>query len=384
MKPIVTQAFLCLLFAGTQFSFSAEPLSPLPIEGALTNSLSTNDPGPRIQFAAPVHDFGKVVAGEVVKHDFVFTNVGDAELVLSGVYASCGCTALGNWTRQVEPGNTGIIPLQFNSSHFNGPVAKSATVACNDKKRPTTMLQIKGTVWKPIDVSPQTVILTVVPDSPSNTPAVVRIVSSLDEPIILSNLQYNTNAFAVEMKTNQPGKEFLLSIQAVPPFGRGTVQGVISVNTSSTNVPVINVTAVANVQPALVVMPSQIMLPPIVASNTIPCAVSIRNNSAGPLTLSEPSINAPGIDVQIREVIPGRQFTVTATFPAGFEMADGRDLELTVKTSNPQHPNVVVPVRQAATRSFQRARPGGPPRPSAGLPAIPAIPAPPPPPVAGR
>src|SRR5882672_8816637 len=112
---------------------------------------SANGIGGRIQFESTEYDFGKALVGEQVRHEFVFTNTGDAVLTISGVYPGCGCTTAGTWTRDVEPGQTGVIPLQFNTSHFGGqPVVKTTTVVCNDKDHGTTVLQIKGTVWKPI------------------------------------------------------------------------------------------------------------------------------------------------------------------------------------------------------------------------------------------
>ena len=39
----------------------------------------------KIQFADPVYDFGKVSSGEVVKHEFVFTNIGTATLEIKDV-----------------------------------------------------------------------------------------------------------------------------------------------------------------------------------------------------------------------------------------------------------------------------------------------------------
>ena len=74
--------------------------------------------GPKIQFATPMYDFGKVKSGELVKYTYVFTNVGGATLQVSNVQASCGCTTAGEWTRQVEPGQTGSIPIQFNSGQL--------------------------------------------------------------------------------------------------------------------------------------------------------------------------------------------------------------------------------------------------------------------------
>lgn len=97
----------------------------------------------------PEYDFGQIKGGAVVKYTYVFTNVGSSMLEISNVQASCGCTTAGEWSRQVESGKTGSIPIQFNSGNFSGHVGKTITVTCNDPKQPSVVLQIKGTIWKP-------------------------------------------------------------------------------------------------------------------------------------------------------------------------------------------------------------------------------------------
>jgi len=311
-----------------------------------------------------MYDFGQVKGGEVVKYTYVFTNVGGAMLQVSNVQASCGCTTAGEWSRQVEPGNTGSIPIQFNSGSFSGVVGKSITVTCNDTNQPTVVLQIKGNIWKPIDVTPQFAVLNVTADAPSNA-TTVRIVNNEQVPLTLSVPQSNNRAFATELRTNQPGKEFEMIVKTVPPLA-GSVQGQITLKTSSTNMPVINVTAWANVQQAVMVMPSQITLPSGPLANAMPSTISIRNNVTNALALTEPAVNAKGVDVQLKELQPGRYFTLTVSFPAGFEMAQGEKVELSVKSNHPQFPAIKVPVIQ-------------PPRPARsvvplGTPAVPASP----------
>src|SRR5512140_1160931 len=71
-----------------------------------TAPATTNAVGPKIQFATPLYDFGRMRAGEPVKYTYVFTNTGNALLILNNVQPQCGCTAAGEWTKQVEPGTT--------------------------------------------------------------------------------------------------------------------------------------------------------------------------------------------------------------------------------------------------------------------------------------
>jgi hypothetical protein len=89
----------------------------------------------KIQFETDSYDFGKIVQGDVVKHTFTFTNVGEHPLVLESVKPSCGCTAL-NYTREaVEPGQTGTIDAQFNSAGKMGQQMKYITIVYNGEPK---------------------------------------------------------------------------------------------------------------------------------------------------------------------------------------------------------------------------------------------------------
>src|ERR1035441_7803210 len=155
-----------------------------------TVTSSTNAVGPRMQFAMPVYDFGKMRAGDPIKYTFVFTNTGDQSLILTAVQPQCGCTTAGEWTKQVEPGQTGSIPIQVNTLGYNGGVVKQVTVTCNVKTQPTLFLQLKGTLYKPIDFSPLMAVINIPPDSEAGS-VVVTITNNTDEPLVLASPHSN-------------------------------------------------------------------------------------------------------------------------------------------------------------------------------------------------
>jgi hypothetical protein len=291
-----------------------------------------------------VYDFGKVNSGEVVKHDFVFTNIGTATLEIRDVRPGCGCTTAGTWDKQVEPGKTGIIPLQFDSTEFFGKVTKSAMVMCNDAGQSDVVLDITGTVWTPIQVMPSMLTFNVSSEIPTNVTKIVRLVSNLDEPITLSDLQCTNRAFNAELKTVRPGKEFELAITAVPPFISSPVLAPVTLKTSSPEMPVINVSAHVIVQQPVAVMPAQINLPPgpLLAGLNIP--IAIRSTGTNALALSDARVNVPGLGLRMQEVQPGRLFTLRVDFPAGFQIKADQKVEVTVKSNHPKTPLITVPV----------------------------------------
>lgn len=334
-----TVALLVAVAAGG--NLPAEPAAAAPSPAGVTRP-----PGPRIRFASTVYDFGRAMSGTQIEHDFAFTNTGDALLEIQGVYPSCHCTVAKPWTRRVEPGGTGIIPLVFDSSRFNGRIERTANVVWNDSTQPDLRLQIQGTLWKPLEVSPQIAVVKVVQDSPTNPAATVTILSNLEEPVTLSDPVYTNAAFAAELKTLRPGREFQLVLRAVPPFRQGAVEGTILLKTSSTNMPAVEVTAVVIVQPGFSVTPQQITLPPGPLDRQVTYAVTVQNNASRRLALSEPTLNGAGAGIEMNEVVPGHQFTLTCTFPSGFQIPHGGQVNLTVRTSDPAHPVIRVPVYQ--------------------------------------
>src|SRR5882724_11399140 len=184
--------------------------------------------GAKIQFETPTYDFGRAKSGEAVKHTFIFTNTGCETLEINNVRPGCGCTTAGEWTKKVEPGKTGEIPIQVNTANFNGPIMKNVSVDSNDKTQPTSVLYLKGTVWKPVDINPQFAMINVPPDTQVGS-TVVRIINNMDEPLTLSNPEVNNPGFSATLKTNSPGKEFEMTISIVPPIRTGYSQAQVTI-----------------------------------------------------------------------------------------------------------------------------------------------------------
>ncbi len=85
----------------------------------------------KFQFEYTDFDFGFLFAGEKVVHKFKFTNVGDADLIITDVSATCGCTIPKYSKKPVKPGEDGFIEVEFDSSGRKGQQHKSVTVLAN-------------------------------------------------------------------------------------------------------------------------------------------------------------------------------------------------------------------------------------------------------------
>lgn len=339
----------CILTAAllADGAFSQAAAQTPPPAGIAPNTPKVGKGGAKIQFTELEHDFGKVEGGAIVKFDFGFSNTGTATLEVTNVHASCGCTTTGAWTKSVAPGQSGTIPIQFSSGTFSSPIHKTVTVTSNAPGQSQTILNLKATVWKTIDINPAAVYFTPQADAQTVETKVVRIVNNADEPLVLSAPECANNAFTAELKTLKEGKEFEVRISAKPPFGPGTIQAPITIKTSSKSLPMITINSVVMVKIPITAMPTQLVLGPGPRTTATTQGLTIRNSGSTAVTVSEPTVNLPGVAATVQELQAGRVFNIVLNFPAGFEMPT-EHAELIVKTSHPQYPVVRVPILQAS------------------------------------
>jgi len=100
----------------------------------------------KLTFEATTVSFGKVEQGNTASLEFKFKNTGDSKLVITRVLPSCGCTAVKLEKKEYEAGESGLIPIKFNSHGYFGNITKAVTVHSNDNKNPTLRLLLKGEV----------------------------------------------------------------------------------------------------------------------------------------------------------------------------------------------------------------------------------------------
>ncbi len=111
----------------------------------LTVSLNAQDTGKaEIKFKTEVVDYGEIAKGSDGVRQFEFTNTGDAPLIISRVYSSCGCTIPKKPEGPVAPGESGIIEVKYDTKRV-GPIRKTITVYSNAEES-TKAIKIKGTV----------------------------------------------------------------------------------------------------------------------------------------------------------------------------------------------------------------------------------------------
>ena len=80
-----------------------------------------------VKFKELAYDFGKIKQSVPVTHDFAFTNVSDAPVVIESATPSCGCTTPVKPEGAIAKGKDDKITAGFNALAA-GPFNKSITV----------------------------------------------------------------------------------------------------------------------------------------------------------------------------------------------------------------------------------------------------------------
>ena len=156
MKTV--KIILCLLiitnFACNDLTKKVETKKEERIPSTVVNNPITaqevrqEGPLPELSFETLRYNFGDITQGETVSHQFVFTNTGESDLIISNAKGSCGCT-VPKWPKKpIAPGVKAEIKVTFNSNGREGKQKKTVTLVTNAIPN-TKVLTISGEVIVP-------------------------------------------------------------------------------------------------------------------------------------------------------------------------------------------------------------------------------------------
>ena len=324
------------------------------------SALQKVGPRPVITAEEPIHDFGEMWIGPVLKHTFKITNTGEMELKITKVKPACGCTIGGAYPRTLKPGETGEFPFSISTRKLRGKFAKSIAISTNDPATPTLRLQLRGKVKRYIDLSPLNIQLgKLYGKEPQKR--VVKLTNNTDKMVELAIGTKPDGNFKLELVTTDPGKAFELHVTALPPFApTGVFRKKITLTTNLPENPTVEIDMRGTVPPRLDIKPSAITMRatrPGAATAGRPSTrvVRLTNYGATPVKVTSASVDDPTLDVTVKEQKVGEAYNIQVKFPAGYELPAGGRL-LTLKTDDPQRPTITVPIRTVGRRPSATAQ----------------------------
>lgn len=101
-----------------------------------------------MSFENGMYNFGKINQGDKIHHDFKFKNTGKSPLIITNATATCGCTIPEPPKDPIQPGQSAVIKVNFNSAGKMGMQDKIVTITSNANPA-TTEVHLIGEVKEP-------------------------------------------------------------------------------------------------------------------------------------------------------------------------------------------------------------------------------------------
>lgn len=105
---------------------------------------------PEIVLGADAFEFGEVVNGVIAEKDLTITNNGGAPLIIEEVSTSCGCTTAEVNPSAINPGESGVLHIEFDSGahgpELTGELMRQIFLQTNDPNHPEVVITFSAFV----------------------------------------------------------------------------------------------------------------------------------------------------------------------------------------------------------------------------------------------
>lgn len=235
---------LCLCtISFSPFTYAGDVSSP---KGALPKILTPN----------PEFNFGVVVQGETLTHEFPVENNGSSDLIIRKLNPSCGCTAAVLKDAVIPPGGKSSIRVSFDTTGFVGKKSKTVRVYSNDPLNSSIVLFVNAEIIAEVFADPIRLDFNNIRRGTEETKH-FYIRSAEGKNTQFKEAISKSEYFTVSSKEISPSEvEVSVSLLGKAPIGKTRTR--VLVRTANPKVPVINVPLVADVVGDILLEPKSI------------------------------------------------------------------------------------------------------------------------------
>jgi len=212
-------------------------------QGFESASAALNDipNGSTTVFSEARFDFGEVLSGAIVEHDFALCNRGAASKVIEKVSMTPPLLVT-KMPHAVASGAEGQIHFKLDTTDLEGKFEGTILVFLNDPAQPEVHLAFSGHVVPPIELSPRPAFFVAGQRGKGNQ-ADIEIVNHESEPLRVEEVKHQTDRFTTHLEIVTPGQHYRLTLALKPGGPGGRAADTILVKTSSKKMPVLKVGA---------------------------------------------------------------------------------------------------------------------------------------------
>ena len=197
--------------------------------------------GPRVVFSESQFEFGEVLSGTVVEHDFALHTTGAVPTRIEKVSMTTPLLVT-QMPHDVLPGSEGKIHFKLDTANLEGPFEGTILVYLNDPALPQARLSFSGHIVPAIELSPRPAFFVAGQRGKANR-ASIEIVNHESEPLRVEKIEHPAERFTTKLEALKPGQHYRLTLALKPDGPGGRAADSILITTSSKRMPVLKVGA---------------------------------------------------------------------------------------------------------------------------------------------
>lgn len=262
---------------------------------------------PKLVLPEEKKDVGTVPKGEMIRATFVLKNDGKADLHVTDVKPSCGCTAP-EYDKTIKPGAEGKVVLNVETKTFQGPISKSALILTDDPEKPQVTVFVMANVKPYVETLPVGFFRL---QALTGETATSELILASDEADFKPTKAEAPNSFlkatlapasATEKVAGKGASQWKITVTSTPDAPEGLLGGYVKVATGVAKQPELNLAVSGYIKPTLSITPLSVNFGNFEPkADPVKRTVTIVNNNVKNETfqVSKAESNVPGVKTEV-------------------------------------------------------------------------------------
>lgn len=296
---------------------------------------------PALTFESTTFDFGSVPAGEVVRHDFAFSNAGDFDLSIDTVKPGCNCTVALTPGTVIPPGTRGSVAVSLDTAAEFGAQRRTVAVYANDPQHRVSTLRLTGDVIADVVAKPARLYIGHVQRGAAVGQEITVLAAGDTTQLATDPTTSFFNLRSSPLADGRTGQTVTLNVR--DDADPGPIDDVVKVRTTNPRAPLVEIPVTGVIDPDLIASPERLEFADVVAGSSPSLGLLIDNGTAN-------RVNVTGVGwpvqlgrAEVQTVRNGFRYRVVVTLSS--QLAPGKiDAVLEVHTDHPEIATIQVPV----------------------------------------
>ena len=326
------------------------------VVAASDDSNPASPPTPRLVVDTISQNFGRVKQGQVISRTFKLTNQGTAPLKIKNIEIQArGLTIKAK--NNIAAGESMEAILTLDTSRFYQQTKAQLELSTNDPFNSHVTLSLEGTVFAPIDILPLPAIY-LSRFTGEETTRTLTIQNNQDSELLINRLESKGTHFTAELETIESGKLFRLHVNAPQSTPPGRYREALVVHTNDPNHRRIHLEMNILVKPDIFLTQEKVDFGQVSTIRLqhnpsilklIEQTLLIKRKS-GNMILSTITSDIPFLDIKAEPESQAQNFSLKVGLDPDKLMPGSFSGTITIKTDDPDHPQILLPVNGEITK----------------------------------